>query len=45
MGPVLSYACKVGGRDLVAEVKWLPEFDVEKRTKGDYIWFKLGLVF
>jgi hypothetical protein len=31
--------------DLVAEVKWLPELDVEKRLKGDTIWFKLALVF
>jgi hypothetical protein len=29
----------------VAELKWLPELDVEKRLKGDTIWFKLALVF
>jgi len=29
----------------VAEVKWLPELDVNKRLKGDYIWFKLGVLF
>jgi hypothetical protein len=45
VGPVLSYACKLGKTDLVAEVKWLPELDVEKRLKGDTIWFKLALVF
>jgi hypothetical protein len=48
VGPVLSYAMKVGGNkktDLVAEVKWLPELDVEKRLKGDTVWFKLALVF
>jgi hypothetical protein len=31
VGPVLSYATKIGSRDLVAELKWLPELDVEKR--------------
>ena len=48
VGPVLSYAAKVGRNkttDLVAEVKWLPELDVNKRLKGDMIWFKLALVF
>jgi len=46
VGPVLSYVCKVGKKtDLVAEVKWLPELDVNKRLKGDMIWFKLALVF
>ena len=45
IGPVLSYATKIGGKDLVAEVKWLPELEVDKRLKGDYIWFKLALLF
>jgi len=45
IGPVLSYATKIWKKDLVAEVKWLPEMDVEKRLKGDTIWFKLGMVF
>jgi hypothetical protein len=45
IGPVLSYATKIWKKDLVAEVKWLPDIDVEKRLKGDYIWFKLGMVF
>lgn len=48
VGPVLSYAAKIGRdktTDLVAEVKWLPELDVNKRLKGDMIWFKLALVF
>ena len=30
---------------LLAEVKWLPELDVDKRMKGDYVWFKLGVLF
>ncbi len=46
VGPVLSYTRKVGEKtDLVAEFKWLPELDVEHRTEGDTIWFKLALVF
>jgi hypothetical protein len=45
IGPVLSYVTKIWGKDFVAEAKWLPEMDVEKRLKGDYIWFKLGMSF
>ena len=48
IGQVISYATKIGKSkttDLVVELKWLPELDVEKRLKGDTIWFKLALVF
>ena len=45
IGPVLSYATKIWKKDLVAEVKWLPEIHVKNRLKGDYVWFKLGMVF
>jgi len=45
IGPVLSYATKIFKKDLVAEVKWLPEIEVKNRLKGDLIWFKLGMVF
>ena len=45
IGPVVSYATKVSQKDLVAEVKWLPEMSVKNRLKGDYIWFKVGMVF
>ena len=45
VGPVLSYATKIGKTDVVAEVKWLPELDVTKRLKGDYVWVKLALLF
>jgi hypothetical protein len=34
VGPVLSYATKICQRDVVAEVKWLPELDTEKRLRG-----------
>ncbi len=45
VGPVLSYSAKIWGKDLAAEVKWLPELDVEKRLKGDIIWFKMAMLF
>ena len=45
IGPVLSYITKIWGKDLVAEVKWLPEIDVKNRLEGDFIWFKLGMAF
>jgi hypothetical protein len=45
IGPVVSYATKIRATDLVAEVKWLPELEVNKRLKGDYVWFKLAVLF
>ncbi len=45
VGPVVSYAHKIGKVDFAGEVKWLPEVDVSKRLKGDYVWVKLGIVF
>jgi hypothetical protein len=45
VGPVLSYAHKIGSVDFAGEVKWLPEVDVQNRLKGDYVWVKLGIVF
>jgi hypothetical protein len=45
VGPVVSYAHKIGGLDFAGEVKWLPEVDVQNRLKGDYLWVKLGIVF
>lgn len=48
IGPVLSYTTKIGQAkttDLVMEVKWLPESDVEGRLEGDIIWAKVALVF
>ena len=44
-GATASFITKVGKVDLAAEVKWLPELNVQKRLKGDTIWFKLGVVF
>jgi hypothetical protein len=45
VGPVVSYAHKIGSVDFAGEVKWLPEVDVQNRLKGDYVWVKLGIVF
>lgn len=43
IGPVLSYASKVSGKDLIAEFKWLHEFDVERRPEGDTLFLKVVL--
>jgi len=45
VGPVLSYVRPIGGSQLLAEVKWLPELDVDKRMKGDFVWLKVGVLF
>jgi hypothetical protein len=41
IGPVLSYATKIAGRDLSSEVKWLQEFENQKRLEGDTVFFKV----
>jgi hypothetical protein len=47
VGPVLFYVRPINGgkSQLLAELKWLPELDVDRRMKGDFIWFKLGVLF
>lgn len=40
IGPVLSYAAKIGGYDNVAELKWLHEVETKNRLKGDTVWLK-----
>lgn len=45
VGPVVSLITKIGKADLVAELKWLPELEVENRLKGDYGWLKVGVSF
>lgn len=46
VGPVISYI-RALGRDttLLAEIKWLPEVDTNKRLQGDYVWVKVGILF
>ena len=42
IGPVISYVLPVNKTDTwVFEAKWLPESNVEKRIKGDYLWVKV----
>ena len=45
VGPVVSYVRQIGKTQLLAELKWLPELDTDNRMEGDYIWFKLGVLF
>ncbi|MDX9974816.1 MAG: transporter, partial [FCB group bacterium] len=46
IGPVVSYVSPpICGHTILAEVKWLPEIDVNNRLDGDYIWFKAVLAF
>jgi hypothetical protein len=45
VGPVLSYAFKLGRIDLIAEVKWLHELETRNRLEGDIVWFKLAAKF
>ena len=41
IGPVLSFASKVGGKDVIAELKWLKEFGNENRLEGETLWLKI----
>jgi len=45
VGPVLSYAFKLGKVDMIAEAKWLHELATTKRLEGDIVWFKLVAKF
>jgi hypothetical protein len=45
VGPVLSYARKIGKTDMIAEVKWLHEAETRKRLEGDYVWLKVVFKF
>ncbi|MDP3851461.1 MAG: transporter [Luteolibacter sp.] len=45
LGPVVSYVTKIGGQDVIAELKWLHEFETRKRLEGDLVWFKMLLKF
>ncbi len=40
-GPAVSYVGKVGGHDVIGELKWLHETDTEKRLEGDTVWLKV----
>lgn len=45
VGPVISFSQLIGKVPIVAELKWLPELETQNRMKGNYIWFKVGIVF
>ena len=45
VGPVLSYAWQIGKTSFAASLKWLPQIDLQKTLKGNYIWFKVGVQF
>jgi len=45
IGPAISYAYSVGGLDVAAEFKWLPELGVTNRLSGNTLWFKLAISF
>jgi hypothetical protein len=40
LGPVVSYAKKIGGHDTVFELKWLHELETDNRLEGDIVWLK-----
>jgi hypothetical protein len=45
LGPVLSYASKIGDVDVIGELKWLHEFETRDRPEGDYVWCKFLVKF
>ena len=40
-GPVISYAAKAFCSELITELKWLHEFDTERRLEGDTVFLKV----
>ena len=45
VGPVVSYATKIGDADCAVEVKWLPELEVKNRLEGNEFWIKVRAMF
>ncbi|HYL58825.1 MAG TPA: transporter [Candidatus Acidoferrales bacterium] len=45
IGPIFSYAYRIGDFDLAGEAKWLPELGVANRLNGNAVWFKIGLSY
>ena len=45
IGPALGYILPCGENTLVAEARWLPELDTQRRLEGDYFWLKLVYQF
>mgnify|MGYP001598813447 CR=1 FL=1 len=44
-GPELSYVRKMGGNDLLVELKWLNEYHTKNRLEGDTIFLKVAVKF
>jgi hypothetical protein len=44
-GPAISYIGKAAGHDLIAELKWLHEFETRNRLEGDTIFLKVVVKF
>jgi len=45
IGPAISYVATMGNTEVLAELKWLHEFNTKNRPSGDFIWFKLATKF
>jgi hypothetical protein len=45
VGPVVSYAHNIGGKQLDVEAKWLPQTQVHYTTQGNFVWVKIALLF
>lgn len=45
IGPVLGYLLPSEKSNFIAELRWLPEVDTQRRLNGDYFWLKLGWQF
>ncbi len=45
LGPVISFAGKLGKLDMVTELKWLHEMETKNHLQGDYMWLKFILKF
>ena len=43
VGPAISWSKRIGGVDLITELKWLPELSTRNRLEGSYTWLKVVL--
>jgi hypothetical protein len=45
IGPVLTYVHNIGKSELIFDVKWLPQIEVQNTMKGNYVWAKVTFLF
>ena len=45
IGPIVTWAWKLGGKDVSFDLRWVNEFDVENRPDGDALLFNASLPF